>query len=173
MKNIQPPLFAGAVLALSIISTALLPAFGFAQNPAGDPDASGKRPRMHRMAATEAPWISIALRHKSELNLSADQVANLEKVRAHYRDQTAPIQEELRTTEREIAALLQETPANLIQAKLKIEQAEKLRAQLRYVRVEALENGKSLLTTQQRDQLKNLASSRRPGGFRKPQGQSS
>jgi Spy/CpxP family protein refolding chaperone len=173
MKNIQPPLFAGAVLVLSIISTALLPAFAFAQNPAGDPDASGKRPRMHRMAAIEAPWISIALRHKSELNLSADQVANLEKVRAHYRDQTAPIQEELRTTEREIAALLQETPANLIQAKLKIEQAEKLRAQLRYLRIEALENGKSLLTTQQRDQLKNLASSRRPGGFRRPQGQSS
>ena len=47
-----------------------------------------------------------------------------------------------------------------------------LQSQLRYLRVEALENGKSLLTAQQRDQLKNLASSRHPG-FRKPQGQSS
>ena len=172
MKRIQPSLFAGAVLALSIVSTALLPGLGFAQTPADDPGASAKRPRMHRMLGTEAPWISIALRHKSELNLSADQVANLEKVRTHYRDQTTPIQEQLRTTERDIAALLQETPANLIQAKLKIEQAEKLRAQLRYLRVEALENGKSLLTAQQRDQLKNLASSRHPR-FRKPQGQSS
>jgi Spy/CpxP family protein refolding chaperone len=172
MKRIQPSLFAGAVLALSIVSTTLLPGFGFAQTPADDPGASAKRPRMHRMLGTEAPWISIALRHKSELNLSADQVANLEKVRTHYRDQTTPIQEQLRTTERDIAALLQETPANLIQAKLKIEQAEKLRAQLRYLRVEALENGKSLLTAQQRDQLKNLASSRHPR-FRKPQGQSS
>jgi Spy/CpxP family protein refolding chaperone len=172
MKRIQPSLFAGTVLALSIVSTTLLPGFGFAQTPADDPGASAKRPRMHRMLGTEAPWISIALRHKSELNLSADQVANLEKVRTHYRDQTTPIQEQLRTTERDIAALLQETPANLIQAKLKIEQAEKLRAQLRYLRVEALENGKSLLTAQQRDQLKNLASSRHPR-FRKPQGQSS
>jgi Spy/CpxP family protein refolding chaperone len=172
MKRIQPSLFASAVLALSIVSIALLPGFGFTQTSPSDPGASGKRPRMHRMLGNEAPWISIALKHKSELNLSTDQVANLEKVRTHYRDQTTPIQEQLRTTEREIAALLQETPANLIQAKLKIEQAEKLRAQLRYVRVEALENGKSLLTAQQRDQLKNLVSSRHPG-FRKPQGQSS
>ena len=127
---------------------------------------------MHWMSGTEAPWISIALRHKSELNLNPDQVARLETIRTHHRDQTTPIQEQLRTTEGEIAALLQETPANLIQAKLKIEQAEKLRSQLRYLRVEALENGKSLLTAQQRDQLKNLVSSRHPG-FRKPQGQSS
>jgi Spy/CpxP family protein refolding chaperone len=172
MKRIQPSLFASAVLALSIVSTALLPAFGLAQTAPGDPGASAKRPRMHRMSGTEAPWISIALRHKSELNLSAEQVANLEKVRTHYRDQTTPIQEQLRTTERDLTALLADTPANLIQAKLKIEQAEKLRAQLRYLRVEALENGKSLLTAQQRDQLKNLVSSRHPG-FRKPQGQSS
>jgi Spy/CpxP family protein refolding chaperone len=172
MKRIQPSLFAGAVLAFSIVSTTLLPAFGFAQSPAGDSAAAAKTPRMHRMSGTEAPWISIALRHQSELNLNPDQVARLEKIQTQHRDQTTPIQEQLRTSEGEIAALLQETPANLIQAKLKIEQAEKLRAQLRYLRVEALENGKSLLTAQQRDQLKNLVSSRHPG-FRKPQGQSS
>ena len=72
----------------------------------------------------------------------------------------------------ETLTVLQETPANLIQAKLKIEQTEKLRSQLRYLRVEALENGKSMLTAQQRDQLKNLVSSRHPGS-KKPQSQSS
>jgi Spy/CpxP family protein refolding chaperone len=172
MKNIQRWLFASVVLALSILSSALLPISAYAQTPAGESGASGNRPRMHRMLGTEAPWISIALRHKSELNLNPDQVANLEKIRTQHRDQTTPIQEQLRKTEGEIAALLQETPANLIQAKLKIEQAEKLHSQLRYLRVEALENGKSLLTAQQRDQLKTLASSRHPG-FRKQHGQSS
>jgi Spy/CpxP family protein refolding chaperone len=124
------------------------------------------------MLGVEAPWISIALRHQKELSLNPDQVINLEKIRTLYRDQSAPIQEQLRATESEITGVLQETPANLIQAKLKIEQAEKLRSQLRYLRAEALENGKSILTAQQRDQLKNLVSSRHPG-FKKPQGQPS
>jgi Spy/CpxP family protein refolding chaperone len=127
---------------------------------------------MHRMLGVEAPWITIALRHQKELSLNPDQVTNLEKIRTLYRDQSAPIQEQLRVTESEITGVLQETPANLIQAKLKIEQAEKLRSQLRYLRAEALENGKSMLTAQQRDQLKNLVSSRHPG-FKKPQGQPS
>jgi Spy/CpxP family protein refolding chaperone len=60
----------------------------------------------------------------------------------------------------------------LIDARVKIEQSEKLRSELRYLRVEALENGKSLLTAQQRDQLKTLAGSG-TRGFRKPQGQQS
>ena len=89
-----------------------------------------------------------------------------------FRDQSTPIQEQLRTTENELTGVLQETPANLIQAKLKIEQAEKLRSQLRYLRAEALENGKSVLTAQQRDQLKTLFAAGHPGS-KKPQGQAS
>jgi Spy/CpxP family protein refolding chaperone len=163
-------IFASAALALSMISTISLPMAAYGQAGPGEPGPA--RPRMHRMLGVEAPWISIALRHQKELSLSSDQVANLEKIRTLYRDQSTPIQEQLRATESEITGVLQETPANLIQAKLKIEQAEKLRSQLRYLRAEALENGKSVLTAPQRDQLKNLASSRQPG-FRKPQGQPS
>jgi Spy/CpxP family protein refolding chaperone len=169
MRQIQ--IFLGAaVLALSMISTTSLPMAAYGQAGPGEPGPA--KPRMHRMLGVEAPWISIALRHQKELSLSSDQVANLEKIRTLYRDQSTPIQEQLRATESEINGVLQETPANLIQAKLKIEQAEKLRSQLRYLRVEALENGKSVLTAQQRDQLKNLVSSRHPG-FKKPQGQPS
>jgi Spy/CpxP family protein refolding chaperone len=127
---------------------------------------------MHRMLGVEAPWIRIALRHQKELSLNPDQVAHLEKIRTVFRDQSTPIQEQLRTTENELTGVLQETPANLIQAKLKIEQAEKLRSQLRYLRAEALENGKSVLTAQQRDQLKALFAAGHPG-FKKPQGQAS
>ena len=164
-------IFGSAALALSMISTTSLPMAAYGQaGTGGEPGTA--RPRMHRMLGVEAPWISIALRHQKELSLNPDQVANLEKIRTLYRDQSAPIQEQLRATESEISGVLQETPANLIQAKLKIEQAEKLRSQLRYLRAEALENGKSILTVQQRDQLKNLVSSRHPG-FKKPQGQPS
>ncbi len=169
MRKVQVFL-GGAALALSMISTTSLPVPAYGQAGTGEPGPA--RPRMHRMLGVEAPWISIALKHQKELSLSSDQVANLEKIRTLYRDQSTPIQEQLRATESEINGVLQETPANLIQAKLKIEQAEKLRSQLRYLRAEALENGKSVLTAPQRDQLKNLAFSRQPG-FRKPQGQPS
>jgi Spy/CpxP family protein refolding chaperone len=170
MKNVRGALFAAAVLALSIISATLSPMAAYGQTGAGSPGSPG--PRMHQMMGAEAPWITIALKHQTELGLSPDQVASLEKIRTNYQDQGMPLQQQLRSTESEIAALLQVTPANLIQAKIKIEQAEKLRSQLRYLRVEALENGKSVLSAQQRDQLKNLVSSYHPG-FKKPQGQPS
>ena len=170
MKNVQRFLLGSAVLALSMIPATFAPIAAYGQVGTGDSGLA--KPRMHRMLGIEAPWISIALRHQSELNLTPDQVATLEKIRTLYRDQTTPIQEQLRAIEGELASSLQETPANLIQAKLKIEQAEKLRSQLRYLRVEALENGRSVLTAQQRDQLKNLASLRRHN-FRKSQGQPS
>ncbi len=162
--------FGSAALALSMISTTSLTLPAYGQSGTGEP--GGGRPGMHRMLGAEAPWISIALRHQKELSLSSDQVANLEKIRTLFREQSTPVQEQLRATESEITGVLQETPANLIQAKLKIEQAEKLRSELRYLRAEALENGKSVLTAQQRDQLKSLVSARHPG-FKKPQGQAS
>ena len=169
MKNVPRLLLGSAVLALSMIPATFAPVAAYGQ--AGT-EGRGSKPRMHRMLGVEAPWISIALRHQSELNLTPDQVATLEEIRTLFRDQTTPIQEQLRAIEGELASSLQETPANLIQAKLKIEQAEKLRSQLRYLRVETLENGRSVLTAQQRDQLKNLTSLRRHN-FRKSQGQSS
>jgi Spy/CpxP family protein refolding chaperone len=170
MKSVQRLLLGSAVMALSMIPATFAPLTVYGQTGTGGPGST--KPRMHRMLGVEAPWISIALRHQTELNLTPDQVATLEKIRTVYRDQSTPIQEQLRAIEGELASSLQETPANLIQAKLKIEQAEKLRSQLRYLRVEALENGKSVLTAQQRDQLKNLASLRRHN-FRKSQGQPS
>jgi Spy/CpxP family protein refolding chaperone len=169
MKSVQRFLLGSSVLALSMIPATFAPIAAYGQ--VGTRDSGSAKP-MHRMLGVEAPWISIALRHQSELNLTSDQVATLEKIRTLYRDQTTPIQEQLRAIEGELASSLQEAPANLIQAKLKIEQAEKLRSQLRYLRVEALENGRSVLTAQQRDQLKNLASLRRHN-FRKSQGQPS
>jgi len=170
MRKFQMFVFGSAVVALTIMATIFLPQAGNAQD--GRSGAPGERSRMQRMMGTEGPWISIALKHQSELKLTPEQVATLEKIRTQHRDQTTPIREQLRAVEDEVAAALQNTPANLIQAKLGIEKAEKLRAELRYQRVEALENGKSVLTPDQREQLKNLRATRHQG-FRKQQGQPS
>jgi len=157
-----------------------LSAFAAINSPlAAGPDGAnpGRRPFAHgdRMVGGfrgGAPLISIALNHKAELNLSSDQVANLEKIKSHYQSQVAPLVQQLQANEKEIAGLMQQTPANLIQIKSKIQDGEKVRSELRYQRIEALENGRSVLSSQQQDQLKTLARSRR-GQFHKPQGQPS
>ena len=61
-------IFGSTALALSMISTTSLPMAAYGQAGTGAPGTA--RPRMHRMLGVEAPWISIALRHQSELNLS-------------------------------------------------------------------------------------------------------
>jgi Spy/CpxP family protein refolding chaperone len=132
----------------------------------------GSRPGAHRMFGGGAPIISIALKHKDELKLTPDQVANLEKTRTHYQNQVEPMHQQLRATESEVAKLMQETPANLVQVKVKIQESEKLRSELRYLRLEALENGKSILTAEQREQLKNMFASHRSHHTR-PQRQAS
>jgi Spy/CpxP family protein refolding chaperone len=64
--------------------------------------------------------------------------------------------------------LSHETPADLMQIKGKIQESEQLRAELRYQRIEALENGKSILTPEQRDQLKSLIAARHGEHRRQP-----
>jgi Spy/CpxP family protein refolding chaperone len=155
--------------ALFALST-FAPVYADAQE--GDRRSFGHGPRMHHRFGTGAPLISLALKHQTELKLTPDQVSTLEKVRTQYQNQRAPIQEQLRSIEGEISGQLRESPANLIQIKLKIEQAEKLRSELRYLRVEALENGKAVLTAEQKDQLKNLFASMR-NNFHRPQEQPS
>jgi len=172
MNKARKLVLGGAVLALSAVAAVHVPvAVG------QDSSESGKRPfargeRIHGGFAGGAPLISIALKHKSDLDLSADQVSNLEKIRNHYQNQVTPLHEQLRGIEKEIATLMQQTPANLIQIKTKIQDAEKLRSELRYQRIEALENGRAVLSTQQQDQLKTLVRSRH-GHRRGPQGQPS
>lgn len=132
----------------------------------------GRRPGAHQMFGGGAPIISLALKHQAELKLSADQVANLEKTRAHYQTQITPLHQQLRALESEISKLGQETRADLVQLKVKIQESEKVRSELRYLRMEALENGKSILTAQQRDQLNSLLASHH-GQHRRQQKQAS
>jgi Spy/CpxP family protein refolding chaperone len=140
--------------------------------------ADAERPqrphRMRWMAGPEAPWISLSLKHRADLNLTPDQVATLEQMRSDFGQQAAPIQSELRNVEGDIRRLLDESPADLDQVRVKIEQSEKLRSDLRYLRVEALDKAKAVLTAEQRDRLRDLvASNHRQHRRPQPQGQAS
>ncbi len=167
-KRFNTFLLGSTVLALSAVSLVFSPSATNANAQATGQGTFTRRPGMYHRFGEGAPLISIALRHKTELNLSNDQVANLEKIRTNYQGQTAPVMQQLQAIEKEIHTLSQQSPANLILIKSKIQQAEPLRSELRYLRLEALENGKSVLSTQQQDQLKNLLASMRQN-FKKPQ----
>jgi Spy/CpxP family protein refolding chaperone len=158
-----------AVLAAGALVTAPLAAGPETTQPTKRPFARGDR-MVGRFGG--APLITIALNHKSELNLTTDQVAKLEQIKSHYQAQVTPLSQQLQTIDKDIAGLMQQTPANLIQVKAKIQETEKYRSELRYLRLEALENGRSVLSAQQQDQLKTLVRSRH-GNFRGPQGQPS
>jgi len=154
MNKLTGFIFGGAALAtIALVSAPMAAA------PEGGGPRGGSFAHRGHMAGG-APLISIALKHKTELNLATDQVANLEKIKSHYESQVTPLRQQVQTIEKEIANLAQQTPANLIQIKSKLQEAEKLRSELRYLQLEAMENGRTVLTAQQRDQLKTLIGSR-------------
>ena len=172
MNKMKSLLLGGAVFALStvtVVSTGMTAA-PEGSGPGGKPFAQGRR--MHGGFGDSAPLISIALNHKTELNLTGDQVSNLEKIRTNYQNQVTSLHQQLGSIEKEIGGLMQQTPATLIQVKTKIQEGEKFRSELRYLRVEALENGKGVLSQQQRDQLKTLVRSQHEQ-FRSRHGQPS
>jgi Spy/CpxP family protein refolding chaperone len=171
MNRVQKFLMGGAAFALAaVVAGNISPASAQeSTSPSKKPAALGER--MYGGFAG-APLVNSALRHKAELNLAGEQTASLEKIRSHYDSQVTPLQGQLTAVEKEIAALMQPSPANLIQVKAKIQEGEKLGAELRYLRMEALENSRAVLTAQQQEQLKSLVRSRHEQ-FRKHAGQAS
>ena len=172
MDRIRATLWGSFVFIFLMISGGFSPALAEekAQGAAGRSFEQARH--RHGGMGSEAPWISIMLRHRDQLNLTGEQVATLEKLRSDFQQQVAPAQEDLRNIEGEIQRLLQDNPVDLGQVRAKIEEAEKFRAEFRYLRIETLEKGRAVLTAEQRDKLKNLAFSSR-GRSRKPQGEAS
>ncbi len=154
MNKISALIFGGAAVA----TVALVSAPMAAAPDGGRPFAHGAH--MRGGFAGGAPLIGMALKHKSELNLGNDQVAKLEQIKSHYQTQVTPLHQQLRTIEKELAGLRQQSPADLIKIKSKIQEAEKYRSELRYLQHEAMDNGQTVLSVQQRDQLKSLVASR-------------
>ena len=170
MNRIKALILGSAALATVAMVSAPMAAAPDSAGPGKRPFAQGAH--MRGGFAGGAPLITIALHHKSELNLSSDQVANLEKIKSHYQSQVRPLYQQVQVVEKEIASSMEQSPANLIQLKSKIQETEKVRSELRYLRLEALENGRSVLTTAQRDQLKTLMQAKHEG-FRGHRGQPS
>ena len=160
MKEFRKLSLTGAAVAVAVLLAGNVPLVsGQGAAPEGS-RGPGMRMRMMHGGMGGAPLITIALKHKSELNLTGEQTAHLEKIRDHYQSQMTPLHQQLAAIEKEVHSLSQQSPANLIGIKTKIQEGEKYRSELRYLRIEALENGKAVLTAEQQDKLKTLARAR-------------
>jgi len=104
----------------------------------------------------ERPLITLMLRYKDELGLSADQVQSLERLRADFQREAIRRDADLRIAVMDLAALLEKDPVDLGPVEAKLREVERLRVDLRLARIRAIEQGKAQLTAEQRAKLRTL-----------------
>lgn len=109
----------------------------------------------------ERPIISYMLSHREELKLTPEQVKKLEGLRSDFERDARKNQDDLRAAEKSLDDLTRSDSVDLKQAEAKIREVERLRADQRIGRIRAVEQGKSMLSEEQRDRLRDMMSGNR------------
>ncbi|MBI3454564.1 MAG: periplasmic heavy metal sensor [Candidatus Rokubacteria bacterium] len=107
-------------------------------------------------SAAERPLISIMLDHRDDLGLSSEQVSRLEALRNDFAREAIRREADIRIAEMDLAALLEKDPVDLPQVEAKVREIARLRAELRIARLRTLEQGKAVLTAEQRSKLQSV-----------------
>ncbi|MBI1734539.1 MAG: periplasmic heavy metal sensor [Candidatus Rokubacteria bacterium] len=111
----------------------------------------------------ERPLLSLALRHRADLALSADQVTKLEGLVERFRKDAEARASQIEAAEQELAGLVKADPADMASVEAKVRAIEKQRADLRLARIRTIAEGRAALSPEQRRKLEELVASR-PGG---------
>ncbi len=111
---------------------------------------------MRQASPAERPLISLALQHKDQLGLSAEQVQRLEVLRSDFQKEAIRRSADLQVAELELGELLRQDPVDLAKAEVALKKLEGLRTELRLARLKAIEQGKGVLTPEQRQKLDTL-----------------
>lgn len=104
----------------------------------------------------ERPLLSLALRHRTELNLSASQVKTLEELVERFRKDAEGRVAQIETAEQELAGLLRSDPVDMASVEAKVQAIETLRRDLRLARIKTILEGRASLTAEQRTKLDEL-----------------
>lgn len=104
----------------------------------------------------EKPLITIMLRQRQELGLSKQQVQDLEELRDGYEREAIRYEADRRIAEMELQRILKAGTVDLEQVKVKLQEIEHLKAELRLARIRAIEQGKALLSPKQHEKLQAL-----------------
>ena len=116
-------------------------------------------------AAERAP-ISLMLRHRERLGLTADQIKQLEQLRNDFAKESIRSEANLRIAEMDLTSLLEAQAVDMAQVEAKIREIERTRGDLRIARVRSIEKGKSQLTAEQRRKLQELQADQNFAGLR-------
>ncbi len=130
------------------------------------PDQWGQRGRDGMMgpgSPAERPLITLMLEHRTDLGLTGEQVSRLEALRADFTRAAIRRDAEIRIAELDLATLLEQDPVDLARVEAKVREAAQLRADLRVARLRTLEQGKAVLTTEQKTRLRALLGDSAPG----------
>jgi Spy/CpxP family protein refolding chaperone len=110
------------------------------------------------MREPDRPLITIMLHHRSELGLSPEQVSRLETLRGEFSRDAIRRDAEIRIAELDLAALLEQEPVDLAKVEPKVREVSQLRDDLRIARLRVIEQGKAVLTPEQRTRLQTMLS---------------
>jgi Spy/CpxP family protein refolding chaperone len=105
---------------------------------------------------SERPLVSFMLSHREELGLSAAQTQELERLRAGFQREAIKRDADLRIAEMDLSGLLGADPVDMGKVEGKVREIERGRADLRLARIRAIEQGKALLSRDQRAKLETL-----------------
>jgi hypothetical protein len=114
-------------------------------------------------AAVERPLISVMLEHRADLGLTPDQVSRLEALRTAFARESIKRDADIRVGEMDLATLLEQEPLDMGKVEAKIQEVSKLRTDLQIGRLRTLEQGRAVLTPEQRTKLKALLGSAASG----------
>ena len=112
---------------------------------------------MGRGSSNDRPWITVMLDHREELGLSNDQVGRLFNLRDRFTKEARTNTEALEKVERALDQLLGPGPVDLRDVEAKLKEAEAIRTDLRLGRIKVIEEGKGVLTPEQRVKLVQLS----------------
>ena len=119
----------------------------------------GNRFREHfgpaRETQGERPIISYMLRRRDDLTLSSEQVRNLERLRSDYDREAIKNEADLRVAEMDLADLLRADSVDLNKAETKSAISSASR-RVRFGRIRAIEQGKGVLSQEQREKLRAM-----------------
>jgi Spy/CpxP family protein refolding chaperone len=107
---------------------------------------------------TERPLITMMLHHRAELGLTPEQVTRLEAIRGEFAREAIRRGADIRIAELDLRTLLEQDPVDLAKAEAKTREVAQLRADLRIARLRAVEQGKAVLTAEQRARLQSMLS---------------
>ena len=96
------------------------------------------------------------LKMRSALNLTDDQIKQLTKLRDDYIDKNAKTEEQLKASYGDVARMLMGDDIDVKQADELIDKTGKMEAQLWHAYVQQLHDIKAMLTTEQKQELKDM-----------------